>query len=404
MRIDSICVCFFFLQTFLESIWHTELDFVVPHRDRLVILSFTTSPYQNNTVQEENLIKHYQRPTFMEDDDELSYTHLIEKFHSGTFDENEYFDTHEKLENEKSTTFITTPAPPVTASNNGIYDMNKAAVTTPNSILTNSQTIEKQLYAENGGIQANNNKRKQHARTKNRNNGAAGGRGTNRKRINDNASATIRKDKYIRRGDDEMKVNNLDVGKNNGEFGEKIVQYGGSTKLTRKYVTKIDTADELPPDNEYELNGNRKSSIVRDSNIHIVKPAEGTFVPSTPFSTDSKIIEIKPSTIRTSKRLKRSSEAIDMQIDSDRIEDEFGDVEEDEDVRKPRIYVNFENNEQYTENDDNVLKPAPAIAAALIDSTVIPANVTTITTTPKQLHGFAGCLQHYLNVNKEIGG
>lgn len=383
------------------------MDFLVPHRDRLVILSFT-SPFQNNSAQEENFIKHYNRPTFIEEDDELSHTHLIEKFHSGSFDESDYFDTHEKLENERTTL----PSIVATAPNNVVYDINKTAATTP-SILTNIETNEKQTLAENAGIHTNGNNRKQHARTKNRNNGSAGGRGSNRKHSNanrdrDNASAATRRDKNNRRGDDlrehfETKVNNkLEFDRSNDELTEK----GGIKIPPKKYVTKIDTTDELPPDGEYEMNGsamNRKSTFARDSNIHIVKPAEGTFVPSTPYSTDSKIIEIKPSTIRTSKRLKRSSETIDtrMHIESDR-SDEFGDID-DEDIREPRIHVNFENNEQYIENDDdNLLKPAPdAVAAALIDTSV-PANVTAIKTTSKQLHGFAGCLQNYLNV-KEIG-
>lgn len=398
---------------------------MVPHRDRLVILSFTTSPYQNNSIQEENHIRQYNhRPLFIEDDDELAHTHLIEKFHSGSFDENDYFDTHEKLENEKTTSLITTPAPVTAPSNPANYDRNKIAASKATNTLTNTEANDKQIYAENGSVATNVNNRKQHARMRNRFNGTASGRGTNRKftnankdRANDNASAANRRDKNNRRADDlrenfETKVNSkLDFDKSNGEFGEKSGGVGvGSGKSPRKYATKIDPTDELPPDTEYEWNGNRKVANARDSNIHIVKPAEGSFVPSTPYSTDSKIIEIKPSTIRTSKRIRRSSDAIDtrLQIESDRYDDEFADID-DADIREPRIYVNFENNEQYTENDDdNLLKPAPdasaAVAAALIDTTSVPANVTAITTAPpKQLHGFAGCLQQYLNVNKEIG-
>ena len=413
---------------FVESIWHTELDFLVPHRDRLVILSFTTSPYQNNSIQEENFIKHYhqQRPTFIdEEDDELAHTHLIEKFHSGSFDDNDYFDTHEKLENERTTSSssssITIAPPAATASKSGSNDMSRTVTTTttPSNIVTNIETNEKQMYGENVGIQMTGNNRKQHARMRNRNNGTTGGgRGTNRKHSNANRDRAndnvVRKEKNMRRGDDlrenfETKVNNkLELDKNNDEFGSAAGGNGmGGKQQQRKYVTKIDPTDELPPDNEHELNGNRKSSIARDSNIHIVKPAEGTFIPSTPFSTDSKIIEIKPSTMRASKRYRRSSETIDtrMQIESDGIEDEFGAFSDADVPREPRIYVNFENSEQYTENDDadddNLLKPA---LAALID-TAVPANVTpiTATSTTKQLHGFAACLQHYLNVNKEIG-
>lgn len=437
----------------------------------MVILSFATSPYQNNSVHEENYGKQthqqnqqqhqqpHRRPMFIDDDDELAHTHLIEKFHSGTFDENDYFDTHEKLENERTTLLMTT-APPVTAPSNsnnnnnihGMYnDTNKGAMPTTPSIFTNTESNEKQqLYVENPGAHPhanNNNNRRQQTRMRNRNNGMAGGRGSNRKnsnreRFNDNAATATsaaagqsnRREKYNRRTDDlrehfETKVNNNNNnndlefekggggGGGSGEFGEKGA---ANTKSQRKYVTKIDTSpDELPPDNEFELNtSNRKSSTVRDSNIHKIqyKSAEaGTFVPSTPYSTDSKIIEIKPSTVRSSKRVKRSDIRTRIQIDSDGTEDEFGELVDEADV-EPRIFVNFENDEQYVENDESSLKPAAAaaalapdaIAAALIDNTAVPANVTpmitpTTTTTSKQLHGFVGCLQHYLKVDKEIG-
>lgn len=443
----------------------------MPHRDRLVILSFATSPYQNNSVHEENYGKQHQqqnrRPLFGEDDDELAHTHLIEKFHSGTFDENDYFDTHEKLENERTTLLMIT-SPPVTAPSNnynigngngynsrGMYfDANKSVKTTTAptpSISTNTESNEKQqLNMENPATHTNangnnnNSSGNRRQRVRNRNNGGmAGGRGSNRKnsngnreRFNDNvaaattATAANRREKYNRRVDDlreniETKVNNnlefeMGGGGSSAEFGGKGA---ADTKPQRKYITKIDTADELPPNNEFELNaGNRKSSTVRDSNIHIVKPADtNSFVPSTPYSTDSKIIEIKPSTVRTSKRTKRSNEIINtrLEIDSEGMEDEFGDLV-DEDIAKPKFSVNFENDEQYEENEESSLKPEAAaaaaataiksvpdaVAAALIDNTVVPANVTPITTTSttsKQLNGFVGCLQHYLKVDKEIG-
>lgn len=380
------------------------MDFLVPHRDRLVILSFT-SPYRNNSAQEENFNKHYQRPTFIDKDDELANTHLIEKFHSDTFDENDYFDTHEKLESEQPTFLITTPS--MTTANNEAYNARKVAQTTAASKTENS---EKQMNGENGSLNTLGNNRKQHTRPRNRNNGTTSGRANrkhsnaNKERPNDNGGIGVRKEKTNRRGDDlrenfETKVNNrLELDRGNGEFGEK----NGVIRQPKKPSMKVDSTDELPPDSDYEWNSNRKPAI-RDSNIHVVKPVEGSFVPSTPFSTDSKIIEIKPSTSRTSKRYRRSSNAIEtrMQIEDDQIEDEFGNME-DEDVPEPRIYVNFENTEP-VESDDNLLKPAPdAVAAALI-GTNVPANVTPITTATKQLHGFAGCLQHYLNVNKEIG-
>lgn len=361
----------------IENIWHTELDFMVQHRDRLVILSFTTSPYQNNSIQDENYYKTYRRPTHNGDDDN---EHLIEKVHSMSFDDNDYFDTHEKLENEKTTVIVTTLSP-ITSSMKESHESYKVFPTAT----YNQQPTEAIPTVDNPNISyANSNTgRKQNGKMRNRTNAASNaGRTNNRKNSASNRERV--KEKSPRRGDDLRET---------GDFG--------NSKPSKKY-NKLDTFDELQPDNEFEATTNRKVPNVRDSNIHIVKPADGTYVPSTPYSTDSKIIEIKPSSMRTGKRNKRAaSEMIEtrMRIETD-ADDEFGDISDDE-LREPRIYVNLDSDEHYSESEERTFKPtmmSDTYAAALIDAT--PVNVTMPS---KQLNGFAGCLQHYFNVDKEIG-
>lgn len=126
--------------------------------------------------------------------------------------------------------------------------------------------------------------------------------------------------------------------------------------------------------------GSRKVSHEKDSHIHIVKPVEG-IVPSTPISTDSKIIEIKPSTNRNSvviKKVKRSDDDVSVVND-------IMDADPD----------SFIENAEYVLRSDDELR---ATAAPLIGA--IPVNITA---KPMQLDGLAGCIQKYLNINKEIG-
>lgn len=394
-----------------ENIWHTELNFMLSHRDRLVVLSFTTSPYQNNSIDDQDNINKNKiyRPTYFDEDDDVPQTHLIEKFHPGggnLFDDSDYFGTHEKMEVEKP---VTSTPPPQTTLSAPARDKS-----VPNNVITPAPTNQPNTRSEvvsnyNENIEINNgnnngNNRKHAGRQKNRN---------NRKY----SSKERNGEKGQRRGDSESHE------KQYKKYTEPTDVSGdfAITKLPpKKYtVMRIEPSDEIPIETGVDVAGNKKSTqFIRDSNIHVVKPADGSFVPSTPFSTNSKIIEIKPSTIRTSKRTRRSmaeqdeeeeaSEVvagIEMNVDGN--EDEMFSID-DEDVPEPRIYVNVDNNEQFIE-DDNVFlsKPAPdAVAAALIGSAAIPAAVnasTTTTATPKELTGFAACLQHYLNVHKEVG-
>lgn len=391
----------------IENIWHTELNFMLTHRDRLVVLSFATSPYQNNTIDDDTINKNrIYRPTYGDDiDDDISQqTHLIEKFHpggGGLFDDSDYFDTHEKMEIEKVTTSTQPPHTTLSAPARDKGNSNRMFVTSPTNELNNRN--EMPSNTEIADTQTNNNNggnRKQNGRQKNRN---------NRKYANKERSG----EKNQRRGEidsREKQKKYVDADTYNNEFATKI-----PPRRTGVTVMRIEPSEDIPIDTPFDGAG-KKSTIIRDSNIHIVKPADGGFQPvSTPFSTNSKIIEIKPSTIRTSKRVRRASlDTLDagIEVNAYGSDDEMFGIIDDEDVPEPRIYVNVDSNsEQFIEDEDeNVFlsKPAPdAIVAALIGAASIPANVTTSSTTAsaehKELNGFAACLQHYLNVNKEVG-
>lgn len=108
--------------------------------------------------------------------------------------------------------------------------------------------------------------------------------------------------------------------------------------------------------------------------------------------------------MRANKRMRRSPHGpietwLRIETDNDD-DDEFGDAS-DEMLREPRIYVNLDSDEHYSESEEQAIRPtmmSDAHAAALIDA--IPVNVTVAS---KQLDGLAACLQHYLNADKEIG-
>lgn len=153
-------------------------------------------------------------------------------------------------------------------------------------------------------------------------------------------------------------------------------------KNSRKHNNDGRITDEIPDDvsgTSSHSGNSRKVLHDKDSHIHIVKPVEGV-VPSTPISTDSKIIEIKPSTHRNNvgiKKVKRSSDDVSV------VNDIFD--------AEPNLPI--ENAEYVLRNDFSRATAAPLIGA-------IPANITL---SPVHLDGLAGCIQKYLNINKEIG-
>lgn len=397
---------------------------MVTHRDRLVILSFMASPYQNTTASgsggdDRNDTK-IDRTAYIENND-LSHTHLIEKFHPGNFDENDYFDTHEKLEAETvappvtidgTTTLLTTPLPPI-----------KSSMQKPNSILSSATSQNAAENDSNARKNGNNN-----GRMKNRNNGNGSGGGGGRR------------DETNRKNADEL---NKKVDFDGGELvDERTTAFTGITKLPKKLGNSkeariVDTVvDEATAKKTGEKTGDDQKDRRKDRRRQ----------PSTPISTDSKIIEIKTSTVVggwPAKKQKRSIElntgnrqtaapylsvisrkTTDFRDSTPKIGmDETilsGDDDTDDDAPPPppRIYVNVDSDDivsgvggvgTQTENTDPFFRMfrladdvhlEGAETAALIGSAV-PINATA--TAPVHLNGIAAYLNKYLNVNKAIG-
>lgn len=144
---------------------------MVTHRDRLVILSFMTSPYQNMSTDSENDTKSY-RTLFHEGNNEFAHTHLIEKFHSGTFDEHDYFDTHEKL--EVDTPSLTTTLQSFTTSTATGGALNKLASIPMNSNAVETNKKQQQQQQERMRGNNNNNNANNNRQTNNGNRGQGG--------------------------------------------------------------------------------------------------------------------------------------------------------------------------------------------------------------------------------------
>lgn len=153
LSLDEYC-CSSYLP---ENIWRTELDFMVTHRDRLVILSFMTSPYQNTSNDSEDDTKSY-RTLFHEGNDEFAHTNLIEKFHSGSFDENDYFDTHEKMEVDTPLLTTTLQSPATSATNAGSNTKMTSMPSITNAVdVLNIENTRKQHERMKGGNRHNAN-------------------------------------------------------------------------------------------------------------------------------------------------------------------------------------------------------------------------------------------------------
>lgn len=342
-----------------ENIWHTELDFMMTHRDRLVVLSFMNSPYQNISNDDQNDIK------------DLLQTQLIEKYHSDVFDDNDYFDTHEKMKAE------TTAATSLITSISGqktIYPMN--------ALPTGATNIDGMKQFENV------NKKN---RSKNRNNNGNGSRKNHR-----NGDDISMRRKNVE--DVSIKANkNVELNQSKG--GDGTFDENSNGKLSKKFT------------NQQEINGggerndspsiSNKRTTTKNSNIHVVKSVDG-FIPSTPHSTDSKIIEIKPSTGRIPKKNKRSvTEVLETYADSDSIQTSIAGDVDDDDVPVPRLFI-----ETFDSSETIPLIADRIEAAPLVGPTPMNVTPTTITETimpTLHLNAFAAYLHKYMKVNKEIG-
>lgn len=388
---------------------------MLTHRDRLVVLSFMTSPYQNNSRDDDT------RDFMAAANNNVLYekTHLAEKFYPGGFDEMDMFDfdTHEKMEFEAPTSTHRTFVSKI-ASGSG-QQLTNANPSQENNRKTHHERPMKGGHRQNGKSGS----------------GGGGGRKHNNRKDSHHADGgelprpTNRKEKSNRRGDDideklELRPNKKFDFDRIGDFEVSTVfeapkngKKNGATAAAANnhQAGKMhETVEDIPSGHTTLDEEHGRKNVIKDSNIHIVRPMDA-IVPSTPLSTDSKIIEIKPSNGRNSggiKKIKRFSGNVhetntrDAEYESTiayaaTAGDDDDDAYADEGEFK-RIGLNENIGNGADDNTNGVIFSSSSgvqiEAASLIGA--VPANISTV---PMNLSGLAGSIQRYLHVEKEIG-
>ncbi|KXJ73836.1 hypothetical protein RP20_CCG014908 [Aedes albopictus] len=385
-----------------DDIWRTDLDFMVTHNDRLVVLSFMTSSYPNTTSKP--LANGGSNKPFPNGDFERN--DMVEKFSAyedddegGEHDsdeEDDPFRTHESLQempkgNEHSSISIST------MENFNVFDNPTTVHTFPpvRNLLTTTtapSTTSTVIYTTTlPPTTTRQTALKKHDRNKNH--------GHNRKHSNKSHSG--KKDKVHPQNhhhlDDVDTRLELQPQKefDFDEFGEheidtlfevnqsrKTQPNGKKTASATTVATTSGTASTTAT--KPSPKSSTKKTPTKDSNTHIIKPVKlpENIIPSTPVTTNSKIIEIKPSTTgatsrSTPKKIKRftsdnySSESLESL-------ENIPSVDEDEFIIK----------------DENGMAIRPAFLIG-----TVPGNVTT---KPIELTGFPGFLQVFFGVDQQF--
>lgn len=371
---------------------------MVTHKDRLVILSFMTSPYQNISDSDSNTV-HSNNDILYEK------THLIEKFRPD-FDDDDLFDTHQRLvEMELPTTIETFHS----SMNNANTTPDKQ--TTFHATENNNKKSERPTKTGGGNRHSNNGKggngkkhagkhestHKSHKETmdevaklgenggeqQRRKNSRKGGGGNGMSSVNGNGSGAVAV------GVEDVNEK-LEIKPNRMEF-DKINDFKVSTVFEVNKNAKEITPNNgqsksisLPEIDDYDYTthkpdvSNGKKATSKDSDIVIVKPEKPSdrIIPSTPsHSTDSKIIEIKQSHTKNTQGVKKTKRFT-------------------ENERNDFFDSNENGNASVSKDDDNTVVIEPA---ALIGS--VPVNITI---SPIELNGIAGRIQRFLGVTKQL--
>lgn len=397
-----------------DNIWRTELDFMVTHQDRLVVLSFMTpSPYHNDS----NGLMLNGGPTkkngksaapnripagydaivngdaYMDgldhgDEeeasllDELLYekTHLIDRFNDDDEDD-DGGDMFEKLESESTvgqgttTTTLGTPS-----STGGTASSSTSTTTTTTSTSTTTTRRQKNARKQGGGRKAGRNRSREDAEPEDSMESALPTRPSRKDRNRNNNPASEDFDERL-----ELQSNSkIDFGRIN-EFDVAPVFETNRKASASNGATAGGRIDELLPllkpgrpadgGNKRKFSGTA-TATTRDSEIHVVKPdksadALAASASVTPISTDSKIIEIKPSS-KNNRKTKR-----------DASDDDNAELDDIDDA---------------TKNDTNADDAVRIEAQPLIGAVPVQINVTAA---PARLTGLSGLLQRLLRVDSE---
>ncbi|XP_055607087.1 protein tincar [Uranotaenia lowii] len=391
-----------------DDIWRTDLDFMVTHNDRLVVLSFMTSTYPNTTSKPSSSSdgrnrRPYQNGYFEQSD-------LVEKFSAyegddrddedddsdDLDDDDDPFRTHEALEMERhdsaSSISISTMEnfnvldnpttthtfPPIrnllTTTTEASTTATTFTTTTPLAVTTRPTTLKKSKSSSRKQSSKSNGSRKEKPYQ------------TNQQRFDD-VDTRLELEPQKELDFDEIAEHEyttlfeVNHSKQKQPGGRKLVPSGTAATNNGGASTSTTVATKPSP----KVQSTKKTATTsKDSDTHIIKPMRlpENVIPSTPVTTNSKIIEIKPSTTgatakATPKKIKRytsenySSESLES-LES------IPSVDEDEFIIK----------------DENGMEIKPAFLIG-----TVPGNISTGTV---QLEGFAGLLQMFLGVDQQF--
>ncbi|XP_055640852.1 protein tincar [Toxorhynchites rutilus septentrionalis] len=391
-----------------DDIWRTDLDFMVTHNDRLVVLSFMTSPYPNTTQKPSQIgsgggdrsgefeRKLYQNGYFEHSD-------LVEKFSAYEDDDDEDIDndddpfrTHEAMEMgrhqdhsvisistmenfnvfDNPTTMHTLPP-----AQNLLTTTSESSPTTTTVTTTTTPKTTRPMVSKKGEKSKNHGHSRKHS-SKGHSNGSKKDKSHHHSqhRLEDvDAQLELQPQQEFDFGEyGQHEITTLfevnhsrkeqPLGKKNIPSSMATITSDTTTTVATKSTTKAAV----------------KKIASKDSDTHIIKPVKlpENAIPSTPVTTNSKIIEIKPSTTgttvkSTAKKIKRytsdnySSESLESL-------ENIPSVDEDEFIIK----------------DENGMAIRPAFLIG-----TVPGNDTT---KPIELTGFAGFLHNILGVDRQF--
>ncbi|XP_055549066.1 protein tincar [Wyeomyia smithii] len=404
-----------------DDIWRTDLDFMVTHNDRLVVLSFMTSPYPNSTTKP----PHTPGSTNNDYDGKLyrngyfEHNDMVEKFSAyeeddgeDFGDDDEPFRTHEALESEKALP----PSSSISIStmenyNINVFDTPTTMHTLPpvRNLLTTTSAPSTTIIVETSTpilhpstrptIQSKKTERNKNPSHYRKHSAKSNSNGTrkekhhhhhhhNQHRLDDVDSRLElqpQKEFDFDAFEDHEITTLFEVNHSRKvQPGSKNLSTSTTAVTTKAIGTTVtDTATDATKPSTTQSNP-KKLAPTKDSNTHIIKPVKlpENVIPSTPVTTNSKIIEIRPSTTgettySTPKKIKRftsdnySSESLESL-------ENIPSVDEDEFIIK----------------DENGMEIRPAFLIG-----TVPGNITT---KPVQLTGFAGFLQIFLHADQQF--
>lgn len=338
---------------------------MVTHKDRLVVLSFMTQPYQNLSTEHPNQSISDLIDTRFLGPQEFDENQVIERYREEYDDDDDLDDdlydlSNNGLDNESAITFSTGN------SNSNFTDIwttdpTKGYLLPGRIESTLETTIETTTY--NTPITSTS------ASTKRGRHGKKNSKYKNRNRGGNSNNKSSEEDRRYEIKSDEIDFDKV-IDRDLPPIFEGVKPSHEQMRPKKPNQRKTTTEGPFEPPRS-----SRAPKRVKDSNIHILKPERvpENALPSTPVSTNSKIYEIKPSP--AGKNLSRKSR---QHSDSD-LEFEIQSVDEDDFIIRD-------------EETGEIIRPSFLQA--------VPENISL---EYKELHGVAGFVQRLLG-NQEVFG